>query len=135
GLLALYNSFIDEAINRDLRAVEDDADAIEEWPPPDRRNLIEEIAYEWHSQGVSDWTIREFENFIGAHLLPLEEDLPPKDKLRTIRQRARFVSSCSFFLRIAVSDRFRFSHKSFLEYLVADLLVSDLAKMQLERWA
>jgi|GEM_PF-6036282 len=133
-LLKLYDSFIDEALTRDMKAVVGDSNAIAQWPLQHRVWLLHELAYNWYKHDVSDWTSREFEQFVEEHLNKIERDLDPDRKLQIVGLRARFITTCSFFLRIAVSNRFRFTHKSFREYLVADAIVTDLRNGSLEKW-
>jgi hypothetical protein len=128
GLLELYDSFVEASLQRSLDQ------ELPDWPVAERLELLRELSYRWLREGTVDWDFRQFEDFVRSSLNETERELPAKDRLQLIRKRAKFVTTCSFMRRIAASDRFRFTHKSFQEYLAADGLVHHFFAGRPERW-
>jgi hypothetical protein len=126
SILELYDSFIEESVGRNPRDVG--------WPLSERFEAIVELAFRWLQDNKADAPLAEFEDFVRSRLAPEEKEFHAKERQRLIRRRARFLVNCSFFQRIAQSERYRFVHRSFQEYFVADGMVTGLLANDVSKW-
>ena len=115
--LDLYQSFFKKNIERNLLTVL-------RWPVDDQIEFLRRLAYDWFVEGRQEALVKDFRQRL--------QDWHGERDPQEVEEYAAKVWNCSFFTR--VDDKFRFLHRSFVEYFVADGAVSDLQQGKLDRW-
>lgn len=113
----LYDLFIE-------RNLLDNADTFPEWPPGERRKFIQKLAYRWFKDEIFEILAGEMQTWVRSELPSVTEE--------RLQELTMYLLNCSLFIRI--ENNYRFNHYSFVEYLVAEILVEDLYAGRLERW-
>ena len=125
--MKLYQSFFEEGLSDLVRSVPADVaevDSTTAWDLDTLREALCGLAHHWYLGGINDWSPEEFHEWLRT--------LNPDAHERTIKEITRFFLVSAFF--IIKGTRHQFSHKSIMEYLVAELAAYDLLDEKLDRW-
>jgi hypothetical protein len=114
----LYDSFT-------VKALSVDEVVAARWTIAVRRRMLRELAFHWHAKSISEWTLADLQSYVISKV-----ETPPASS--TVNELANSFFNCSFFIRIR--DRFRFSHKSFQEFLIAEAMLLDLLADDVTKW-
>ena len=106
------------------KTLQDNFGTITNWPLDQRWEFVRHLAWDWFTEGIVEWPMKEFSNRIATELPGLSRDEVDAYTLQLL--------NCTFFTRIG--DRFRFLHQSYLEYLVAEALCKALWRGDLTVW-
>src|SRR5262249_22630633 len=109
---ALYDHYTNKWTTRD------------EWrvslPLEVRQGFCETLAWIMHSSNVPETDYEVLERAIANCFLELSGEPKAMDRAKND------IQTCSFLVRSGSNDRFRFAHKSFVEFFVAKKIVNDL---------
>ncbi|MDX1964962.1 MAG: NACHT domain-containing protein [Pirellulales bacterium] len=115
----LYRSFTLETLSADQAVAA-------RWPISERRVFLRELAFHWHDKSISEWSLSELKLFATRSFGTMQPDQAQ------VEECANSIFNCSFFTR--VGDRFRFSHKSFQEFLIAEALADEMKTGKFSKW-
>ena len=91
------------------------------WNVDERQACLCELAYRWHHDGVNDWGLRDLKAYLREYARANGDEAPAGAALD---KRALSIFACSFFAR--TGNRYRFTHQSFQEYLIARGLAEEV---------
>jgi hypothetical protein len=126
-VMVLYRDFVDSSFASAFNSVDPafgQQDEIGIWTFESIRDAIYNLSYHWYYNSIFEWSAEEFRTWI-------EGDQPDISR-RSANAYARFLADCAFFTLIG--DRYRFVHRSFLEFMVAELAANGLLKGDLSHW-
>ncbi|MEA2819317.1 MAG: hypothetical protein QOJ86_1321 [Bradyrhizobium sp.] len=126
-IITLYRDFIDSSLTKAY--VTADADVIANdragiWSLETVRGHVHRLAFHWYARSISEWDPAEFRAWIGEQVKDISG--------REIEHYCLFLANCAFLT--LNGDYYRFLHRSFSEFLVAELAASELLKGDLTHW-
>ncbi|PWT80117.1 MAG: hypothetical protein C5B57_12730 [Blastocatellia bacterium] len=107
-----------------MKTLQDNAAKLRQWNLDQRWEFVRRVAWDWFSDRIFEWPLKEFSKRIAGELPELTRDEVDAYTLQLL--------NCTFFTR--ASDRYRFLHQSYIEYLVSELLSDGLLRGDLAKW-
>jgi serine/threonine protein kinase len=106
------------------KTLQDNFGMLTKWPLDQRWAFVRRLAWRWFNDDIVEWPFGEFSKQIRAEFPDLSAD--------EISRYTVQLLNCTFFAR--TGDRYRFLHRSYLEYLVSQGLADALLAGELEMW-
>lgn len=125
-IVTLYRDFIDSSLAKAYAAADAVVvanDTIGIWAPDVIRGHVYRLAFHWYAHNIAEWDHSEFRAWMSGQV---------KGRGREIDQYCLFLANCAFLT--LEGDRYRFLHRSFFEFLVAELAASELIRGDLTHW-
>jgi serine/threonine protein kinase len=117
SVVDLYHRFFSKTL-------QDNFGTLTKWPLNERWTFVRRVAWDWFNDNIFEWPIQEFSKRIAAEFPNLSKDEVDRYTLQLL--------NCTFFTR--VGDRYRFLHRSYIEYLVSQILCDALWSGELKPW-
>jgi serine/threonine protein kinase len=106
------------------KTLQDNFGMLTKWPLDQRWAFVRRLAWRWFNDEIVEWPFGEFAKQIRAVFPDLTADEIDRYTVQLL--------NCTFFAR--TGDRYRFLHRSYLEYLVSQGLADALLAGDLEMW-
>jgi serine/threonine protein kinase len=117
SVVGLYQRFF-------TKTLQDNFGTLTKWPLDQRWAFVRRLAWRWFNDDIVEWPFDEFSKQIRAEFPELSADEVSRYTVQLL--------NCTFFAR--TGDRYRFLHRSYLEYLVSQGLADALLAGDLEMW-
>jgi serine/threonine protein kinase len=106
------------------KTLQDNFGTLTKWPLDQRWAFVRRLAWRWFNDDIVEWPFDDFSKQIRAEFPELSAD--------EISRYTVQLLNCTFFAR--TGDRYRFLHRSYLEYLVSQGLADALLAGELDMW-
>jgi serine/threonine protein kinase len=106
------------------KTLQDNFGTLTKWPLDQRWAFVRRVAWRWFNNDIVEWPFGEFSKQIKAEFPELSADEIDRYTVQLL--------NCTFFARSG--DRYRFLHRSYLEYLVSEGLAEGLLAGDLTMW-
>ena len=99
-------------------------DRVDIWAPEAIRGYVYRLAFHWYANSIIEWDHSEFRTWMSEQVEGIAG--------REIDRYCLFLANCAFLT--LEGDRYRFLHRSFFEFLIAELAASELIRGDLTHW-